>query len=480
MTLVLGMVRSGSTIFVPFNTFDSNDPSASVAIAAFIVGDIEIYKDGAATTRASDSGYTLLDTDGIDFDGHVGIGGFSVDLADNDDNDFYTAGSRYFIVVGPTTVDAGVVNFVAATFEIGYPDAIINTTIATLASQVSFTLTVGPAEAGPLIGCPVLVHDQASAVQIAIGYCSAYDVTDKTVTLKADPGIFTMAAGDNVSFFMPANVQAVAGTTQTAGDLAALITTLDGVTDAIKLETDKLTLGDAGTGSAGSIIEEIENRPTTAMRGTDNVVLSGPTKAEMDTAHNLLATTADLLDKLGAVDEAAAAGDPSATESVMQYVKQLINLLIGSTGVGTNPSAAVPADGVNIFEILNSFQARLPDALVNSRMDSSLDATGFEDAAVDKVWDEARSGHTTAGSFGDSFQTIVSGAAEAGTLSTTQMTTDLTEATNEHYNGRVVIWTSGVLKNQASDITAYLGATGELTYTAVTEAPSATDTFIIV
>ncbi len=44
---------------------------------------------------------------------------------------------------------------------------------------------------------------------------------------------------------------------------------IDGEVDAVKLETDKLTLGDAGAGETGSIIEEIENRPTTAMRGTD-------------------------------------------------------------------------------------------------------------------------------------------------------------------------------------------------------------------
>src|SRR5690606_37924172 len=34
--------------------------------------------------------------------------------------------------------------------------------------------------------------------------------------------------------------------------------------------------------------------------------------------------------------------------------------------------------------------------------------------------------------------------AVTGTLSTTQMTTNLTEATNDHYNGRYIVWTSGV------------------------------------
>jgi hypothetical protein len=76
--------------------------------------------------------------------------------------------------------------------------------------------------------------------------------------------------------------------------------------------------------------------------------------------------------------------------------------------------------------------------------------------------------------------TIVNGTAITGTLSTTQMTTDLTEATNDHYKGRVIIWTSGSLINQATDITAYNGTTKMLTYTATTEAPANGDTFIIV
>jgi len=60
------------------------------------------------------------------------------------------------------------------------------------------------------------------------------------------------------------------------------------------------------------------------------------------------------------------------------------------------------------------------------------------------------------------------------------MTTDLTEATDDHYNGRVIIWTSGNLQNQATAITDYTGSTKLLTYTAVTEVPSNGDTFVIV
>ena len=71
------------------------------------------------------------------------------------------------------------------------------------------------------------------------------------------------------------------------------------------------------------------------------------------------------------------------------------------------------------------------------------------------------------------------GAAVAGTLSTTQMSTNLTEATDDHYNGRLITWTSGVLLEQQSDITDYTGATKVLTFTTTTDAPSSTDTFVI-
>lgn len=98
---------------------------------------------------------------------------------------------------------------------------------------------------------------------------------------------------------------------------------------------------------------------------------------------------------------------------------------------------------------------------------------------ANSVWDEARSGHATLGTYGDAFIGLITGSAEAGTLSTTEMTTDLTEATNDHFNGRTIVWTSGVLLGQASDVTAYLGSTGKLTYTATTDAPGSGDDFVI-
>lgn len=112
----LGDFAVGAKVYVPFHTFDSN--GASITITGLAVTDIEVYKDGLATQRASDAGYALLDTDGIDFDGLTGIHGFSIDLADNTDAGFYASGHDYWVVVSSITCDTRTISFVAATFSI--------------------------------------------------------------------------------------------------------------------------------------------------------------------------------------------------------------------------------------------------------------------------------------------------------------------------------------------------------------------------
>lgn len=79
------------------------------------------------------------------------------------------------------------------------PSVLQATTIATLASQVSFTLTAGSADDDAYNDALVVVEDQSTAVQKCVGIVSDYTGSTKTVTLKADPGIFTMATGDTIT-----------------------------------------------------------------------------------------------------------------------------------------------------------------------------------------------------------------------------------------------------------------------------------------
>jgi hypothetical protein len=74
---------------------------------------------------------------------------------------------------------------------------------------------------------------------------------------------------------------------------------------------------------------------------------------------------------------------------------------------------------------------------------------------------------------------IESGACE-GTPSTTVIQTNLAETQDDIYIGRIVIFTSGNARGEATEITDYTGSTGTLTVTALANAPAASDTFIIV
>lgn len=197
----LGTVRPGSTIRIPFSTFDKDDGS-SVTMTNFAAGDLLVYKNGSTTERASTAGFTAT----TDFDSKTGKHVAVIDLADNTTADFWNAGAEYLVAVDAVTVDGVTTGGWIARFRIGYAGAMFDTTIATLASQTSFTLTSGPAEDDALNGLSLILHDIASAVQCARAIVLDYTGASRTVTLAAAP-TFTIAAGDNVSIMDPAPLQ---------------------------------------------------------------------------------------------------------------------------------------------------------------------------------------------------------------------------------------------------------------------------------
>lgn len=197
----LGTVRPGSTVRIPFSSFDKDD-SSSITMTNFAVGDILVYKDGNTTARASTSGFTAT----TDFSSKTGKHLAIIDLADNTTAGFWNAGSEYLVAIDAVTIDGVTTGGWIARFRIGYAGALLDTTIATLSSQTSFTLTSGPAEDDALNGRAVILHDLANAVQVAQAIVSDYTGSTKTVTLTAAP-TFTIAAGDNISIMQPQPVQ---------------------------------------------------------------------------------------------------------------------------------------------------------------------------------------------------------------------------------------------------------------------------------
>jgi len=233
-------------------------------------------------------------------------------------------------------------------------------------------------------------------------------------------------------------IKAVTDLLPNAGALSDLATIL---TDTNELQGDW-----ADGGRLDLLLDAI---PTTAMRGTDNAA----------TAADLATAQADL-DILTGTD-----GATLATTQALYAPAKAGDLM----GLANNAITAAKLAADAVAEI----QSGLATAAALTTVDTVVDAIRVITDALGAT--AAANLALSAGASG-----IVVGAAEAGTLSTTQMTSNLTEETNNHYVGRVIIWTSGVLAGQATDITAYLGSTGRLTFTAVTEAPSPADAFLIV
>ena len=405
--LDLGTVRPGTTIYIPFNTFDSNDPSASVTISGLATTDIEVYKDGSTTQRASDAGYSLLDTDGIDFDGTTGIHGISIDLADNTTANFYESGSQYWVVIASITVDAATVNFIAATFRIGYPDAILNTVIATLASQTSFTLEEGPADDDALNGMWAVIHDLASAVQLSMVEISDYVGSTRTVTLAAG-ATFTAAAGDNISIMGPMPLQpATTGRAlevESDGMAHADLKEYKGSVPANLADTDKLpastqhmandVLGAANIAANAITSSELADGAITAAKIATDAITADKIAANAigaseiaDGAIDAGAIAANALDGKGDWGDATVANQTTISNQVAA-VDTVVDAILVDTGttipatLGTPAGADMSADIAAIKTVADGIASDNPNTVTKGVQLTALpflmvDATDF-------------------------------------------------------------------------------------------------------
>jgi hypothetical protein len=78
---------------------------------------------------------------------------------------------------------------------------------------------------------------------------------------------------------------------------------------------------------------------------------------DIDTILGRITGNVALASVLGALNDAAVDGDPTTTDTLMQYVKQLINILIGTAGVVAFPAEAAPANAVSLAEVIRAIHA---------------------------------------------------------------------------------------------------------------------------
>ena len=104
-----GDFAEDDTVNLPFNTFSSNDPSASVTATELVAADIFVHKDGSATAITTDGATVDIDA--------PGVGAHMITIDTNADA-AYVTGSEYAVRVNGMTVDGGLVNAWIGAFSI--------------------------------------------------------------------------------------------------------------------------------------------------------------------------------------------------------------------------------------------------------------------------------------------------------------------------------------------------------------------------
>ncbi len=79
---------------------------------------------------------------------------------------------------------------------------LVNTTVATYASQTSFTLAAGSTTDDAYNGAIAVIRDSTTPALVAVGVVLDYTGASKTVTLVGNPG-FTFGTTDNVTLLTP-------------------------------------------------------------------------------------------------------------------------------------------------------------------------------------------------------------------------------------------------------------------------------------
>jgi hypothetical protein len=263
------------------------------------------------------------------------------------------------------------------------PQLLQSTTITNLVTQTSFDLSAGSADDDAYNGAIVVVTDAVTATQKAVGSVSDYTGSTKTITLTADPAVFTMADGDSID--VVANVSTAPTAVQNRQEMDSNSTQLAAIaSDLVLVYSDTTVI-------ASDVVIVVSD--TTAIHSDTTVIASDVVVVVSDTT----AIHSDTTLVTAGVDVTSISGSSTAADNL-----EASALAIVSTTVN-DPSATTTA-----FIITSS------------------------------------------------------------------------EATDDHFNGRIIVFTSGALLGQATDITDYAGTTRTVTVTALTQPPADGVAFVIV
>lgn len=423
--------------------------------SAFEAADLRIYKAAggaafSATQRSSANGITMTSP----FDSLTGFHDVVIDLTDNTDAGFYAAGSFYSVVLAPDeTVDSQTITgLVLAYFEIGLRTVDVS----------QFGGTAGTFSGGR----PEVNTTHAAGTAWGSGAITAAAIAANAINAaKLDPDVATEINAAVLAVLGALNDAAADGAVTTTDTMVAylkqIINTLEG---APGIPTWPAA---AAPGDAVSIAEAIRSIYT--QLGVAGAGLSAvPWNAAWDAEVQSEAT--DALNAYDPPTRAELTSDISGLDTKLDTIDNFLDTEIAAILEDTGTTLQAELDGIQADT--EDIQSRLPAALTaGGNMKADALAISGDTTAADRL--EALMDGILIGQVNDAAATTTAFAADG-----------FTEATDDHFNGRLITFLTGALAGQQTAITDYDAAghaQGDqtLVVTALTEAPAENDFFVI-
>lgn len=408
-----GDYAANATVYIPINTFDSNDPAASVTVTNLLNTDVHIHKDGGTTQRNNAAGITMT----INYDSITGNHLLIIDTSDNTVADFFQAGHEYQVRVEGITVDGGTINAWVGSFSIersGGALALIKSATYGLSALKTLLDTTGikvASFANNAITAAAINGDAITADKIADNAFANEHFANGALTsteITSAAGCVVASIANNAITAAAINDGAIDAATFAAGAINAAAIA-DNAIDFATFAADCKT----GTGLKANVESISANAITAASMHTDaGAEIADAVWDEALAGHAGAGTAGATLTAAGS------AGDPWATLIPGAYGAGTAGLLLGTTipaaidaidnyvdseiGALTTELAKVPKSDSNVTwnaTALGSIQSECTDAL--NAYDPPTNAEIPTAAAIsDAVWDEASTGHTDAGKAG--------------------------------------------------------------------------------
>ena len=394
------------TVNIPFNTFSSDDPSASVTITDLADADIKVHKDAHIDQIVTDGATVVINFDGITGNHMINID-TSVDAA-------YATGSEYQVRMEGTTVDGATINAWIGAFSIE--------------------------RAGGTIALLKLI--QAAVITNAAGTDVAADI----IALKAETVLIVEDTGELQTDDIPGTLSTISGYVDC---LPASLNNLSAqnVRDAMKLDCT------GNNPAAGSIDKHLDD------------IVADTNELQTDNIPGTLSTIAGYIDTEIGTLQTSVDDIPTVAEFEARSIVAADYVVVGDTIAGVTTCTT------------NT------DLVTAANVKTAIEAAGSHLTLIKAVTDALTA--AAAAKLALSAGVIVTGTVSwdnTNASTTVFYSDDIIEATADHFNGRIVIFTSGALDYQATDISDYELSAGEgkFTCTALTEAPADNVTFIII